>query len=192
VEVIKKSDPDLINEMNIKLANVNLVSKTVNEKYAFCQKEIQDGWYVMTLCSTDKKQEILQKISNEFGLDLKIEQIAIVDNVPSTPKEYAVTHSKRAKIKVTFPNDHVVYEMQVVKTLLEVIAYAKPEKVRSLNLIVNNDNLITSNIIPKYITNYKPVGNNLYCNTNTNTQTKFEQIIYISDKLDLGLKVELI
>ena len=192
VEVIKKSDPDLINEMNIKLANVNLVSKTVNEKYAFCQKEIQDGWYVMTLCSTDKKQEILQKISDELNLDLKIEQIAIVDNVLSTPKEYAVIHPKRIKIKVTFPNGRVVYEVQVMKTLLEVVAYAKPEKVRSLNIIVNNDNLITSNIIPKYKINYKPVGNNLFCNTNTNTQTKFEQIQFISNKLDLGLKVELI
>jgi hypothetical protein len=66
VEVIENSYPDLIHELNILHANVNLVTKEHSEEYASAQREISDGWLVFTNINTRKKREDLIKISNEL------------------------------------------------------------------------------------------------------------------------------
>ena len=72
VEVIENNYPDLIHELNILHANVNLVTRELSEQYAPAQKEITDGWLVFTNINTRRKREDLLKISEELELGTRV------------------------------------------------------------------------------------------------------------------------
>ena len=99
---------------------------------------------------------------------------------------------KREKIRVRFPDGKEILPTKVLDALIEVVKYAGAEHVRSLNIICCADNLILKNPAPRYVNPSKPVGDGWLCNTCSDTRTKYEQIKTISDKLNLGLEVELI
>ena len=191
VEVIENNYPDLIHELNILHANVNLVTKERSQQYASAQREIADGWLVFTNINTRRKREDLIKISNELELDLKVDIVSVatgeiinLEDKPST--------STRQKIKVTFPDGRTIQPNKVLETLVEVVKYAGPERVRDLGIIVCADNLVLKTPKPRYAKPCKPVGNGWLVNTCSDTPTKYEQIKQISDDLRLNLQVELI
>ena len=191
VEVIENNYPDLIHELNILHANVNLVTKERSQQYASAQREIADGWLVFTNINTRRKREDLIKISNELELGLKVDIVSVatgdiinLDDEPST--------STRQKIKVTFPDGRTIQPNKVLETLVEVVKYAGPERVRDLGIIVCADNLVLKTPKPRYAKPCKPVGNGWLVNTCSDTPTKYEQIKQISDDLRLNLQVELI
>lgn len=191
VEVIQNNYPDLIHELNILHANVNLVTKERSHQYASAQREIADGWLVFTNINTRRKREDLIKISNELELDLKVDIVSVatgeiinLEDEPST--------STRQKIKVTFPDGRTIQPNKVLETLVEVVKYAGPEQVRDLGIIVCADNLVLKNPKPRYEKPCKPVGNGWLVNTCSDTPTKYEQIKQISNELGLNLQVEII
>lgn len=191
VEVIENNYPDLIHELNILHANVNLVTKERSHQYASAQREIADGWLVFTNINTRRKRDDLIKISNELELDLKVDIVSVatgeiinLEDEPST--------STRQKIKVTFPDGRTIQPNKVLETLVEVVKYAGPERVRDLGIIVCADNLVLKNPKPRYEKPCKPVGDGWLVNTCSDTPTKYEQIQRISDSLRLNLQVELI
>lgn len=191
VEVIENNYPDLIHELNILHANVNLVTKERSEQYASAQREIADGWLVFTNINTRRKREDLIKISNELELDLKVDVVSVatgeiinLENEPST--------STRQKIKVTFPDGRTIQPNKVLEALVEVVKYAGPERVRDLGIIVCADNLVLKNPKPRYEKPCKPVGSGWLVNTCSDTPTKYEQIHTISECLDLGILAEII
>ena len=87
IEVIENNYPDLIHELNILHANVNLVTKERNHQYASAQREIADGWLVFTNINTRKKREDLIKISNELELDLKVDIVSVATGEIINPKD---------------------------------------------------------------------------------------------------------
>lgn len=191
IEVIENNYPDLIHELNILHANVNLVTKEHSQQYASAQREIADGWLVFTNINTRKKREDLLKISEELELGLKVDivsratgEIITIEGKPST--------STRQRIRVTFNTGRTIEPNKVLDALIEVVKYAGPENVHDINIIVCGSNMITKNPNPRYIKPCKPVGNGWLCNTCSNTITKLEQIRKISEKLGLGIKAELI
>ncbi len=189
-QVIDEHYPELIDEIGIVHAGVPLVSKTLDKKYADYQKPIGDGWYVFTNIRTEKKQEDLQKISDSLGLGLKVSVVDPDDGTVVIPHDIVGgynTTSSRAKIKVQFPDGRVIQPNKVLDALVEVVKFAGAENVRSLNIIVCNDNMITKNPHPRYMKHCKPVGNGWLCNTCSDTPTKLEQIQLISEKLNLGI-----
>ncbi len=189
-QVIDEHYPELIDEIGIVHAGVPLVSKTLDKKYADYQKPIGDGWYVFTNIRTEKKQEDLQKISDSLGLGLKVSVVDPDDGTVVIPHAIVGgynTTSSRAKIKVQFPDGRVIQPNKVLDALVEVVKFAGAENVRSLNIIVCNDNMITKNPRPRYMKPCKPVGNGWLCNTCSDTPTKLEQIQLISEKLNLGI-----
>lgn len=193
-KTIEMCTPDLVKELNIVLAGVDLVSDKVSEQYGRAQHQINDGSYVMTHMSTEKKREILQYISNSLGLDLKIEKVLIdsgevVEETPVSNQPFKL--SSRQKIWVQFPDGSISNHAKVMQTLVDVVMYAGPERVRDLNIIVCGDNLVTSNLNPTYTTAYKEVGEGLYVNTASDTKRKYQQIMEINDALDLNLIVRL-
>lgn len=190
VEVIENNYPDLIHELNILHANVNLVTRELSEQYAPAQKEITDGWLVFTNINTRRKREDLLKISEELELGLKVDLVSIATGEIITPTEEP-NSSNRQKIKVTFPNGKTIQPNKVLEALIEVVKYAGPERVRDLGITVCADNLVLKNPKPRYIKPCKPVGNGWLVNTCSDTPTKYEQIKYISDKLSLNLSVEI-
>ena len=193
-KTIEMCTPDLVKELNIVLAGVDLVSDKVSEQYGRAQHQINDGSYVMTHMSTEKKREILQYISNSLGLDLKIDKVLIdsgeiVDESPISTQPFKL--SSRQKIWVQFPDGHISNHARVMQTLVDVVIFAGPERVRDLNIIVCGDNLVTSNLNPTYTKAYKEVGEGLYVNTASDTKRKYQQIMEINDALDLDLIVRL-
>jgi len=194
--VIEMCAPELVKELNLAFAGVDLISDQVSETYSSSQHQLNDGSYVMTHMNTEKKREILQYISDSLGLDLKIERILIesgevVDELPTSSKPYKL--SSRQKIWVQFPDGHISNHNQVMKTLVDVVKFAGPEKVKDLDIQIAGGNLITSQLNPLYEKKkaYKEVGNGLYVNTSSNTSKKFEQINEINDRLELNLIVRM-
>ncbi len=191
IEVIENSYPDLIHELNILHANVNLVTKERSEQYASAQREITDGWLVFTNINTRRKREDIIKISEELELGLKVDLVSIVTGEIIVLDD-ETTASNRQKIKVSFPNGKTIQPNKVLEALVEVVKFAGPERVRDLNIIVCADNLILKTPKPRYIKPCKPVGNGWLVNTCSDTQTKYEQIKQISDSLGLNLGIEIV
>ena len=189
-EIIKDSYPDRIMELGIKHAGVNIVSKEYDKKYHSFQRPIGNGFLLMTNSSTEQKYEDLCFINKELELGYTIELLSL-DGSPLSAKE-SEPRPCHSTIKVTFPNGKVINHSRVLKTLVEVVEYAGPERVEKLNIIVCYKNLILRQPHDLYPVACKPVGDGWYVNTYTNTETKCSQIQFISDSLGLGLKVEVI
>ena len=191
-EFIKEVGAEKISILGISHAGVNIVSKEFDSKYANYQRDIGDGWYVMTNSSTPIKYQDLQKIIEEYGLDISVSLVSLnSSNTPSLPIPNE-KNGKREKIRVVFPDGRCIQPTKVLEALIEVVKYAGVERVRSLNIICCADNLILKNPAPRYINPSKPVGDGWLCNTCSDTRTKYDQIKTISDKLSLDLEVELI
>ncbi len=192
VKTIQKIDPDLVALVELSHAGVGVVSKVLDAKYAQYQKPIGGGWYVMTNSSTSTKSADLQTISDELELDLRISLVPLDGAEIIVLPRVENPGGTHAKIRVTFPDGRVIQPSKVLEALLEVVKYASADRVHELGIICCGDNIILRNPDPRYQKASKPVGNGWFCNTCSNTDTKFAQISEISNRLGLGLKVDLI
>lgn len=191
-KTIKKIDPELVALLELSHAGVGIVSKELDAKYAQYQKPIGGGWYVMTNSSTTTKCTDLQAISDELEQDLVISLVPLDGSEITVLPHVEIPEGTRAKIRVTFPDGHVSQPSKVLDVLLEVVRLAGAERVRELNINCCGDNLILKNPAPRYQKPSKPVGGGWLCNTCSDTGTKFAQITEISNRLGLGLKIEMI
>ena len=101
--------------------------------------------------------------------------------------------SNKRRIRVTMPGGRVIQCNKVKDTLVEVIRHAGVVKVEKLELyhaafLVSR----TLDTNPKYAKAQYEIEPGFYVFTNTNTDVKKKQIQAISDRLNLGLKVELV
>jgi hypothetical protein len=71
LSAIEKIGAKQVAELNIQWLGLPLVSKTKDDFYN--QHEITGGWLVVTHSSTITKRQQLERISNQLGLNLKIE-----------------------------------------------------------------------------------------------------------------------
>lgn len=115
-----------------------------------------------------------------------------VESAPTVRTSNEPYKAKQGLLKVTFPDGRVVKEKIVLKTLLEVIEYAGADRVQALGIICGNDNLVRDAIAPDEARpiSIKRLPSGKYVQTNSATHTKKEQIEYINERLNLGLKVE--
>lgn len=156
------------------------------------QKPIGDGWYVMTNSSTNTRCTDLPLISDELELDLKISLMPLDGSEITVLPRVEMPEGTRAKIRVTFPDGHASQPSKVLEVMVEEVKFAGADRVRELGFICCGANLILKNPSPRYQKPFKPVGNGWLCNTCSDTGTKFSQVSEISNKLGLGLKVELV
>ena len=100
--------------------------------------------------------------------------------------------SARYIIHVKYPNGSEFSSNLVWETLVDVVNYAGPERVKQLNIICMGDNLVSSrlNDSPIYRTAQKDIGRGLYVCTYSSTDVKFKQIERINRELQLGLIVK--
>jgi hypothetical protein len=64
-----------VRNLGISFCHVPIVSNTLDKKYGQAQIPVGDGLYVMTHSSTHDKKKQLDKISQELGLGLKVEEV---------------------------------------------------------------------------------------------------------------------
>ena len=100
--------------------------------------------------------------------------------------------SSRYIIHVKYPNGSEFSSNLVWETLVNVVKYAGPERVKQLKIICMGDNLVSSrlNDSPIYRTAQKDIGRGLYVCTYSSTDVKFKQIERINRELQLGLVVK--
>ena len=110
----------------------------------------------------------------------------------SSQEESLKSNTSRYIIRVKYPNGSEFSSSHVWETLVDVVNYAGPERVRQLHLVWHGDNLVTSQLSdnPTYRAMQKSIGRGLYVSTHSSTDTKFKQIERINQKLQLGLIVE--
>ena len=100
--------------------------------------------------------------------------------------------SSRYIIHVKYPNGSEFSSNLVWETLVDVVNYAGPERVKQLNIICMGDNLVSSrlNDNPLYRSAQKDIGRGLYVCTYSSTDIKYKQIERINLELRLGLIVD--
>ena len=74
-ETIKRIGLMKVRNLGISFCHVPIISNTLDKKYGQAQIPVGDGLYVMTHSSTHDKKKQLDKISQELGLGLKVEEI---------------------------------------------------------------------------------------------------------------------
>lgn len=182
-----------INILGILHAGVNIVSKELDSKYASYQREISGGWYVMTNSSTSLKYQDIQDIIREYNLNIKVSLVPFETSIANAVSLSNSQKGIRQKIRVFFPDGRIIQPTRVYETLVEVVKYAGAERVRSLNIIICGGNMISKQPIdPMYESACKDVGDGWLCNTCSDTPKKYELIKNISERLQLGIKVELL
>lgn len=192
-KIIEECYPDLITEMGIMAASVNIVSTVLSDKYAGAQIPISGGYYVMTNLSTSAKRDVLEQIAEELELDYKAELIPIEEFEDSEVFVCDLPSASRKRIRITFPDGKVIQNTQVQQTLVDVVNYADPILVLDLNMTLSGTNIITNDPdIVKGENKWKAVEKGYYVNTGSSTSDKQNQINIINEALELGLTVELV
>ena len=188
IEVIQENFPDLISLIGIVHAGVNIVSDTLDAQYHDHQHLIEGGWYVFTNTRTDTKREDLIRISEELDLGLQVELIPL----PDIERRKKDSPEGRQKVRVSFPDGRIIQPNKVSDALVEVVRFAGAEKVRSLNIEICEDNLVLPHPHSKYKTACKPVGEGWFVNTSGDTARRYDYMCQISERLQLGLFIEMI
>ena len=133
----------------------------------------------------DKKRDIIQAYINGDTSVITREE----EEKEEEPQKKRAT---RYIIRVKYPDGRVFDSNLVWETLVDVIKYAGPEKVKQLNIKCMGDNLVSSrlNENPIYRSAQKEIGRGLYVCTYSSTDIKFKQIVRINLDCRLGLEVE--
>ncbi len=193
--IVKEVGPDLVHEMDITCCGLPLVDDHRSEgRYGKDQKELPGGYWLITNSNTIVKKAQIDAISDNLGLNLKVEVLnAKGDVVDVDSKRNSSTRSQRANIRVKTPDGKVFYHDLAWQTLGDVVLYAGVDKVRSLALYLAGIPLVDDHLSGTiYAKQQHEITPGFYLNTYSDTKRKVKQIQEISDRLKLGLEVETI
>ncbi len=146
--------------------------------------------------STPGSQKVISYLKS---LKISVDSLAVRPPAISTElqqKEQSHEGSSRGraikeKIKVTFPDGEEIYDNEVKNTFVETIRMIGAEKVHSLKMCFPRGHHLVSQQKDK-MRSSGDVGDGLHVNTNSATKIKFEQLQEINNRLNSGLKIELV
>ena len=110
---------------------------------------------------------------------------------PST-NERQKKKSKTHTLKVTFPDGRILQHRQAKLTYVEVIKDNYPELISLMGIVHAGVNIVSDKLDAKYHDSQQEIEGGWYVMTNTTTEVKRDDLIRISDELELGLTVELV
>lgn len=73
IDFVQYVGVEKVRKVGLVRCKIQLVSNTIDEKYGNRQKPIGNGWYLMTCTSTEAKKEDIEKISDFYKLNVKVE-----------------------------------------------------------------------------------------------------------------------
>ena len=100
------------------------------------------------------------------------------------------SRAKQEKIRVTFPDGIVICYKRVTDTFIETIRRIGPERVASLGMEVRHHPLVSREKIGLFKDNSKPIDDDWFVITESDTAQKYLQLMSISTQLGLGLTIE--
>ena len=116
----------------------------------------------------------------------------IVEHNSYEGKKVYAKKSPAQNLRITFPNGKVIENKKAVDSIIEFVQYVGVERVRKLGIIRCKIPLISNTVDKKYGSRQKQLGNGWMIMTCTSTESKKDDIIYISKAYNLNVKVELI
>ena len=102
------------------------------------------------------------------------------------------TRTRRFTLRVEFPDGHVIQEKVVGDTYIAAIKEIEPDLVELVELSHAGVGVVSKTLNERYSKYQKPIGDGWYVMTNSSTQTKYNDLVKISEVLELGLKVTLV
>lgn len=99
--------------------------------------------------------------------------------------------ARRKLLRVTFPNGKVLCYKSTTDTMIATMQELGDDVIANIKLQSCHLPLLSKEIYPRYKEWMKPVCNDWYLNTQSNSDTKFLQLNAINEQLSLGLKIEL-
>ncbi len=118
------------------------------------------------------------------------------NNPYSTPNTSAgVIQKKKCKthtLKVTYPDGRVLQHRKAKLSYVEVIKDNYPELIHLIGIEHAGVNIVADKLDAKYHNSQQPIEGGWYVMTNSSSEVKREDLIRISEELELGLTVELV
>lgn len=104
---------------------------------------------------------------------------------------HVIPRESPKKMRVTFPDGEVICYKRVVNTFIDTIKKIGPERVASLGLEVRHHPLVSREKIGLFKDNSRPIDDEWYVITESDTAQKYLQLMSISTQLGLGLNIEM-
>lgn len=201
IESIEAMGIEKFKSLGLSSANVPIVSEYPDEKYDFAQHITDSGYYIMTNMSTFQKVNILYYAANQLKVNFEVAAIPLshfkdadLDIERYVVKEPLVqrTPSNRQKIRISFIDNTFIQENQVSSTLVKAVQLAGVRKVFDLNLKNGKKPFMLDHLSEEELkmTKFKSVGDGLWIDTNSDTESKFNILKEINEKLNLGWYIE--
>lgn len=201
IESIEAMGIEKFKSLGLSSANVPIVSEYPDEKYDFAQHITDSGYYIMTNMSTFQKVNILYYAANQLKVNFEVAAIPLshfkdadLDIERYVVKEPLVqrTPSNRQKIRISFIDNTFIQENQVSSTLVKAVQLAGVRKVLDLNLKNGKKPFMLDHLSEEELkmTKFKSVGDGLWIDTNSDTESKFNILKEINEKLNLGWYIE--
>ena len=106
-------------------------------------------------------------------------------------EEVKRSRAKKKLLRVTFPNGKVICYNNATSTMIAALNEIGEDRFSSIKLELCHLPLLSKEIYPKYQKDMKPICKGWYVNAQSNSDTKFLQLMSINEQLHLGLKIEL-
>ena len=201
IESIEAMGIEKFKSLELSSANVPIVSEYPDAKYDFAQHITDSGYYIMTNMTTFQKVNILYYAANQLKVNFEVAAIPLshfkdadLDIERYIVKEPLIprTPSNRQKIRISFFDDTFIQENQVSSTLVKAVQLAGVRKVFDLNLKNGKKPFMLDHLSEEELkmTKFKSVGDGLWIDTNSDTESKFNILKEINEKLNLGWYIE--
>lgn len=201
IESIEAMGIEKFKSLELSSANVPIVSEYPDAKYDFAQHITDSGYYIMTNMTTFQKVNILYYAANQLKVNFEVAAIPLshfkdadLDIERYIVKEPLIprTPSNRQKIRISFFDDTFIQENQVSSTLVKAVQLAGVRKVFDLNLKNGKKPFMLDHLSEEELkmTKFKSVGDSLWIDTNSDTESKFNILKEINEKLNLGWYIE--
>lgn len=201
IESIQAMGIEKFKSLGLSSANVPIVSEYPDEKYDFAQHITDSGYYIMTNMTTFQKVNILYYAANQLKVNFEVAAIPLshfkdedLDIERYIVREPLVqrTASNRQKIRISFIDNTFIQENQVSSTLVKAVQLAGVRKVFDLNLKNGKKPFMLNHLSEEELkmTKFKSVGDGLWIDTNSDTESKFNILKEINEKLNLGWYIE--
>ena len=183
---------------NLAIISQGLNSKVSNEKW---RNKLSKGLKDKAGDLITMKEVVTCIEWNEETITARSEWLAeqanfIWENVISIGEKEEVELKKHrasaSNIRIIFPDGNEIINNEASISFVEFVKRIGTERVRKLNLSCRQVPLISDIINTKYQSSQKDVGDGLFLITKSSTLEKKQFIETISNKLDLGVKVEIV
>lgn len=174
METLRRIGIEKLQNVNLEVAHIPLLSQTVYPQFKDYQKELVKGWYVMTQSDSEQKYRQLLVIKQSLNLGVKIE----IGEDFETDKVRMFQKSPRPKqcLMVKFPDGEYIGNTNPKETYKDVLLKIGVKELCKRNIELGGKPLISSSPINKSYEEFVE-GKWLLIPTTTKEKAKYLKII---------------